>query len=46
MGWKSLKALILRAPLCGANKALSEENSWQRCTEKKNVCVHLTQVNL
>ena len=20
MGWKSLKALILRAPLCGANK--------------------------
>ena len=22
MGWKSLKALILRAPLCGANKCV------------------------
>ena len=22
LGWKSLSALILRAPLCGANKAL------------------------
>ena len=35
MGWKSLKALILRAPLCGANNMISpmlfvKECNWIR----------------
>ena len=27
LGWKSLKALILRAPLCGANNINSNNNN-------------------
>ena len=35
LGWKSLSALILRAPLCGANKTMRfVKNSWKMLDNK------------
>ena len=31
MGWKSLKGVILRAPLCGANKEVKKQKETLRC---------------
>ena len=36
MGWKSLKLLILRAPLCGANNLTVGYNNFQSGEKEQN----------
>ena len=50
MGWKYLKGVILRAPLCGANKALSKRQDKKGRGSESNVsigvgCFPLTRFN-